>query len=92
MTQKITVEVCLGTTCYVLGGGEILELERLLPPELKDRVKIVGAPCLDACTGRNYDKAPFVRINGSEIISDATPERVIATIWAAVGDSMGDAT
>ena len=44
----IKVEVCCGTTCYLLGA----------------QVEIVAMPCLEVCTNDNYSHAPFVRING----------------------------
>ena len=41
-TNKIKVEICLGTTCYVLGSFRLSALEDQLPPELKSKVDIVG--------------------------------------------------
>ena len=35
-TNKIKVEICLGTTCYVLGSFRLSALEEQLPPELKE--------------------------------------------------------
>lgn len=83
--NTIQVEVCLGTTCYVLGAAKLAEMENRLPDELKHRVKIVGCPCLEVCHDRNYGNAPFVRI-GDKIIENATVERVIEALWAAVGE------
>ena len=77
MANKIKVEICLGTTCYVLGSFRLSALEEQLPPELKDRVEVVGCACLDVCHDRNYGNAPFVRINGDRIVDNATIEKVI---------------
>lgn len=63
MANKIKVEICLGTTCYVLGSFRLSALEEQLPPEFKDRVEVVGCACLDVCHDRNYGNAPFVRID-----------------------------
>ena len=76
-TSKIKVEICLGTTCYVLGSFRLSALEEQLPPELKERVEVVGCACLDVCHDRNYGNAPFVRINEDRIVDNATIEKVI---------------
>ena len=77
MANKIKVEICLGTTCSVLGSFRLSALEEQLPPELKDRVEVVGCACLDVCHDRNYGNAPFVRINDDRIVDNATIEKVI---------------
>ena len=77
MANKIKVEICLGTTCYVHGSFRLSALEEQLPPELKDRVEVVGCACLDVCHDRNYGNAPFVRINDDRIVDNATIEKVI---------------
>ena len=77
MANKIKVEICLGTTCYVLGSFRLSALEEQLPPELKARVEVVGCACLDVCHDRNYGNAPFVRINDDRIVDNATIEKVI---------------
>ena len=77
MANKFKVEICLGTTCYVLGSFRLSALEEQLPPELKDRVEVVGCACLDVCHDRNYGNAPFVRINDDRIVDNATIEKVI---------------
>ena len=74
---KMKVEICLGTTCYVLGSFRLSALEEQLPPELADRVEVAGAACLGLCKDRNYGKAPFVRINGNCVVDNATIEKVL---------------
>ncbi|MBS1368738.1 MAG: (2Fe-2S) ferredoxin domain-containing protein [Lentisphaeria bacterium] len=77
MANKVKVEICLGTTCYVLGSFRLSALEEQLPPELKEQVEVVGCACLDVCHDRNYGNAPFVRINEERIVDNATIEKVI---------------
>ena len=79
-TSKIKVEICLGTTCYVLGSFRLSTLEEQLPEELRDKVDVVGSACLDLCHARNYGNAPFVRINDSRIVDNATIEKVIDAV------------
>ena len=78
--KKIKVEICLGTTCYILGASALQELESFLPPELVDRVEIVGCPCLGGCRNRDFGQAPFVRINGRVLVEKADVERVTDAI------------
>jgi NADH:ubiquinone oxidoreductase subunit E len=75
--EKITVEICIGTNCYVMGGVELLELEDQLPSEMLEHVEIKGTPCIDTCFQQNKEKPPFVRINGKTI-----PEATIAKVKA----------
>ena len=43
---KIRIRICLGTTCFVMGASKLQELERLMPPEWKDKVDISAQTCL----------------------------------------------
>lgn len=79
-SNKIKVEICLGTTCYVLGSFRLSTLEEQLPEDLRDKVDVVGSACLDLCHDRNYGNAPFVRINEERIVDNATIEKVIDVI------------
>lgn len=84
MIDKITVEICSGTACYVMGASEILLLEENLPAILKDRVIIEGSTCMSLCKEKGTGKAPFVKVNG-EIISEATLPKVIEKIQQLAG-------
>lgn len=76
---KILVELCFGTTCFVMGASKLQELESLIPPQYRKRVEIKAHTCLDLCKNATYMKAPFVKIEG-EIISEATVEKVLKAI------------
>jgi NADH:ubiquinone oxidoreductase subunit E len=78
--MKIKIEICLGTTCHVMGASELIGLEQLLPPELRNDVEVVGNACLDACHNRRYGSAPFVRINGNRLIDEASIEKVMEVL------------
>ncbi|MPN48433.1 hypothetical protein SDC9_196040 [bioreactor metagenome] len=82
MANKIKVEICLGTTCYVLGSFRLSALEERLPADLKRDVEVVGCSCLGACRDRNYGNAPFVRIGGTRIVDNATVEKVIDVLYS----------
>ena len=84
--EKIKVEICCGTACYLLGAAKLMDIEEQLPAHVKDRVEIEARTCLELCERDNLGGAPFVRINGSEIISQATPESVLARILELAGE------
>lgn len=77
--KKIKVEICVGTTCHILGSSELQDIEDFIPEELKDSVEISGVPCLGACKNNNFGSAPFVRING-RIVGSANIHSIIEEI------------
>ena len=78
--EKIKVYVCLGTTCFVMGGSHLQELTEILPRKYGDKVEVNGSTCLEMCSNNTeYSKAPYVRVN-DEIISEATTEKVVEKI------------
>ena len=38
--EKISVKVCLGTTCFVMGGGNLQELNDIIPKKYGDKVEV----------------------------------------------------
>lgn len=83
--DKIKVEICCGTACYLLGAARLVELESLLPAELKDRVEIEAKACLGLCNDDSLGGAPYVRVNGTEILANATVDTVLAKIRELTG-------
>ena len=78
--DKVKVEICCGTACYLLGAEKLMNIEESLPEECRGKVEIEARTCLDLCERDNLGGAPYVRFNGAEIMSRATPERVTARI------------
>lgn len=76
---KITLDLCFGTTCFVMGASKLQEIESLIPPQYRKKVDIKAHTCLDLCKNATYMKAPFVKVDG-EIISEATVEKVVKAI------------
>lgn len=75
MSGKIPVVICSGTTCYVLGGAQLLGIEDLIAPDLKDKIAIEGSTCLGFCKDPKLGKAPFAKIGG-HILPEATPAKI----------------
>jgi iron-hydrogenase subunit alpha len=78
--SKLKIEICVGTTCYLLGASELQSLENFIPEKLRSKVDICGVTCLELCKNENYGKAPFVRINEQDIITNATINKVVEEI------------
>ena len=77
---KVEVKVCLGTTCFVMGGSNLQELNEIIPQKYGDKVELSAANCLGLCSiNWEYSKAPYVKVN-EEVVSEATAEKVIAEI------------
>ena len=78
--EQIKVNVCMGTTCFVMGGSNLQELYDIIPLKYGNRVKILGRPCLKLCSDKGeYSKAPYVQI-GDDVIEEATIEKVLYNI------------
>ncbi len=78
--NTIKVEICCGTACYLLGAAKMMNIEDQISEECRGRVDIEAKTCLELCERDNLGGAPYVRFNGSEIMSQATPEKVLARI------------
>ncbi len=83
MKKKITVQICTGTNCYVFGGANLLDLEKNLPSEVKEKVEVKGATCLGFCKDKKYGKAPFVLVE-DELVSEADVHKVIKKVMQYV--------
>ena len=77
--KKITVSICTGTACFVMGASELMLLEEELSPELKEIVEVEGITCLDLCKNAECGKAPFVKIN-DQVLSQASLPLVMEKI------------
>lgn len=70
----ITVEICMGTSCHLMGAQDLLDVLDALPDEQRRQVEIKGITCFKKC-----GKGPNVRING-EFLLNATPERLLEVL------------
>ena len=81
--QKVDVEVCVGTCCFVKGSGQILAdlTKRLENSGYADRVDLRAAFCLENCAG-----APSVRVGGKMLggLSPSKTDDVMREIMEAL--------
>lgn len=78
--KRVKVEICCGTACYLLGSAKLVTIEESLPENLRNLVDVEARTCLDLCERDNLGGAPYVRFNSSEVMAQATPERVLKRI------------
>lgn len=77
MEPLVDIEICTGTTCFVMGAGHLLELGEELPIHLRGLVSVSGSHCLGACTRSDCGKPPFAKVNGV-LFANASAESLIA--------------
>ncbi len=73
--MKIEVKICMGTTCYVMGGAELATLSEHLTPGQLEYVEIKGIPCIDACFDQKTRRAPYAMV-GNILIDKASIEKI----------------
>lgn len=88
--SKIQVEICMGTTCFIMGSESLQELASILQRKYPDKVDTKGVVCHGLCnTDCQYSKAPYVKVDG-EVISEATVEKVLTVINEKLGEEAGN--
>ncbi len=83
--DKVKVEICCGTACYLLGASRLMDIEQMLPEDCKGRIEIEPKGCLELCERDNLGGAPYVRFNDTEIMAQATPEKVMDRVLELLG-------
>ncbi len=81
----IQLQICQGTTCYVMGAGPLATACLDLPADLRDHVYVTGCRCLGCCRDGAFGGAPYVKID-DEVLPRATIETVVAALRARRGD------
>ena len=67
---KMLLEICIGTSCHLLGSQELLDMVEALPAEEQEQIDLRGVTCLKSC-----GKGPNIRVNGV-VIPNVTPEQL----------------
>ncbi len=83
--DKIKGEICCGTACYLLGAANLMSIEDELPAAVRGKVEVEAKTCLELCEKENLGGAPYVRFNDTEIMAQATPEKVLERIAELAG-------
>lgn len=82
--RKVEVNICTGTTCYILGGSRYLMLSDNLTDEVLSRVNIIGSPCMGYCNSEGPKrKLPCITIGGTTY-HGLSLDQVVKTVSEAV--------
>ena len=80
--MSVSVEICSGTACYIMGGANLLTVaDELRVDELK-KVEISASTCMDECN-ECADECPYAKVNG-ELIPKANMTVLVEKIREAV--------
>ncbi len=81
--EKVIVEICMGTTCFVMGGSGLEEFVDLLDDEEKAQVEVRPSSCVGLCKDREFGKAPYAIVNGVPV-SEATVASIACKVRAFI--------
>lgn len=79
MKTKVNIKIDVSTYSYIMGGQDLMQIERMLPEEIRESVNIQGALNLDE--GQQDAKPPYATVDG-KFVSEATPEKITALVKA----------
>lgn len=83
----VSVKICSGTACYIMGGAELLAVASELDAEEQKKVNVEASTCLGVCNDYG-PQTPFAIING-EVLSRATMETLLEKIRQAIAMEKG---
>ncbi|MBR2299864.1 MAG: NAD(P)H-dependent oxidoreductase subunit E [Alphaproteobacteria bacterium] len=73
---KVKIQICNGTTCFVMGGGNQQALSEILKNKYQDKIEIEAVRCFELCSQKDaFSKAPFVKVDG-QMIDQANLEKI----------------
>ncbi|HBT17883.1 MAG TPA: NAD(P)H-dependent oxidoreductase subunit E [Firmicutes bacterium] len=70
----VSVKVCAGTSCHLLGNQEIIDVLENMPAQYQNCIMVGFTSCFGAC-----EQGPCVLVS-DKLIYQATPEKVIQAI------------
>ena len=83
--KKFHLEICCGTTCFMLGANQLVNIENEMPADLRELTDVRALPCLGLCSDKELSGAPYVKLNG-EVIEKATAEKIYAKMRTMLGE------
>lgn len=85
--KKITIEICMGTACFVMGSPRLLKIGEKVPSSIKESVEINGVLCCDLCRNWKDSKPPIARVN-DRVISAADEAKILLEISKLAEDEI----
>jgi len=82
--EKVLVEVCVGTSCHLMGSGILATTIEELPSQIAKKIELKLSLCFGVCHGEMTP--PIVRINGI-FYDEVTPTLLKKILTEIVGES-----
>ena len=60
--NTITVKICMGTTCFVMGASSLQKLTDIIPSRYGDKVGVQGLTCREFCNASTVARCPAVSV------------------------------
>lgn len=76
---ELTIEICMGTACFVMGSAVLMGVHERIPAQWINRVEVRPSLCCGLCKNWKDTKPPIVKIN-DKIIAEATEEKIMSYI------------
>lgn len=83
--KKMQLEICCGTTCYMLGSNRLLNIENEMPADLRGKADVKALPCMGLCDEKKLSGSPYVKLNG-QVIENATAEKIYEKMRALLAE------
>jgi NADH:ubiquinone oxidoreductase subunit E len=83
--EKISLKICTGTMCYVMGGAELRAMLELLPDDIMKRISVSYSPCMGLCS--DVGEPPYIQVNG-KTISGVSKSNLMQILKEALSDAV----
>ncbi|APT75411.1 hypothetical protein LN42_02680 [Marinitoga sp. 1137] len=80
------IQICVGTTCHLMGSAMLSEAINELPEKIKNKIDVEYSTCFDLCYGEM--KPPIIKID-DKFYENLNPEKlkkIILNILKNSGD------
>ena len=81
--KTVTIEICMGSACYLLGAQELIEMIQALPEEIQEQIDLRGSTCLKAC-----GQGPNITVDG-ELVHNVTTDLLRQILEEKLGVELG---
>lgn len=80
--MSVSVKICSGTACYIMGGANLLTVADELSAGELEKVEIEASTCMGVCT-ECADESPYAKVN-DDLIPKANMEVLVNKIREAI--------
>ncbi|MGM0640066.1 MAG: NAD(P)H-dependent oxidoreductase subunit E [Thermotogota bacterium] len=77
------IEICVGTTCHLMGSSSIIEALEDIEEKIKDKIEIKYTTCFELCHGQM--KPPIIKID-NKFYEDINPEKIKMIVRNKIGN------